>query len=616
MSEVRLVVREAERDWSGTIHGSCADRAIAALSADPVTLDELEVAVGRFEKPTPGSRFFLNLRQSSRDEPYDAGLVVIDLVARLVVVDSTYSDPEREGVVDYHDGNCCTQTGLRYHLADDWLFSRDGDHWQHLAERRRKERAAQPVRDNRQVFYGRPLVEFIARECFATFARRDEIAAAVREERALREQQRQADKAVAPLNLAYETECDSEDAPQAAAEDFESSTADDAVAEFSRREATDIDLYYDSLKDIHAAWLLTPRDDLGGLCPREVAQERRKHLTWDLEDRWLQWSALHECPPRLPESSQAFRYAGFGIHELVKYYDLVREILWSCWNELTRLAEAPGGQERLALFMVGDFLTTEVPRLEAVREAWLDEPDPECHGRTPRSIIERERARLPEVMSSREAIHDPDCPCCQMMADMPGPAFWHLDGCNMDDEFAFDIYCRTREDWDAERRRWAEQARRFGAERAERERLGVTDSSRGDEEPNGVWSRSFAVGETADVPLGVRVFGVGCQLAELIVGLRGSFDRENTPPAAQQQIDQLNRDFGNLREILQNTESSLAGALIDPVLHRFTETLESVATARPDVATECESLTNDLQELLNPPEPEEPWDSDDSELPF
>jgi hypothetical protein len=616
MSEVRLVVREAERDWSGTIHGSCADRAIAALSADPVTLEELEVAVGRFEKPRLNGRFFLNLRQSSRNEPYDAGLVVIDLVARLVVVDSTYSDPEREGVVEYHNGECSTQKALRYHLADDWLFSRDGDHWQHVADRRRKERAAQPVRDNRQVFYGRPLAEFIARECFATFARRDEIAAAVRQERAAREQQRQAEEAQANLKPVSESESETEDVPWPAAEDFESRTTDDAAADFSRREPTDIDLYYDSLKNIHAAWLLTPRDDLGGLCPREVAQERRKHLTRDLEDRCLQWSTLHECPPGLPESSHAYQYAGFGIHELVKYYDLVRELLWSCWSELTRLADAPGGQERLSSFMVGDFLTTEVPRLEAVREAWFDEPDPECHGRTPRSIIERERARLPEGMSGHDAMVDPDCPCCQMLADLPGPSFWHLDGCNMDDDFAFDIYCRTREDWDAERRSWEEHNRKFNAEQAERERLGVTDSARREEGPNAAWSRSFAIGETADVPLGIRVFGIGCRLAELIVGLRGSIDREDTPAESQRHIDQLNHDFGNLREILQSADSSLAGALIDPVIQRFAESLATVASARPDVASQCESLTEELQQLLNPPEPEEPWDSDGDGLPF
>src|SRR5437588_7150518 len=91
MSEVRLVVREAERDWSGTIHGSCADRAVAALSADPVTLDELEASVTRFARPE--RRFFSNLSPGLCEEPFDAGLVIIDLVARLVIVDSTYSSP-------------------------------------------------------------------------------------------------------------------------------------------------------------------------------------------------------------------------------------------------------------------------------------------------------------------------------------------------------------------------------------------------------------------------------------------------------------------------------------------------------------------------------------------
>ena len=82
MSEVRLVVREEGRDWSGTIHGSCADRAVAALSADPVTLEDLEVAVGRFAKTDPKRRFFANLSPGLCAEPYDEGLMVIDLAAR------------------------------------------------------------------------------------------------------------------------------------------------------------------------------------------------------------------------------------------------------------------------------------------------------------------------------------------------------------------------------------------------------------------------------------------------------------------------------------------------------------------------------------------------------
>ena len=186
----------------------------------------------------------------------------------------------------------------------------------------------------------------------------------------------------------------------------------------------------------------------------------------------------------------------------------------------------------------------------------------------------------------------------------------------MDDEFAFDLHLRTREEWEEERRLWEEHSRKFDAEWSERKRLGVTDSMFREDGSTTIWSRSVSVGDTADVPLGIRVFGFGCHLAELIVGLRGEPVRETTPPETQWHIDRLNRDFGNLRELLQSSDPSLAEALIDPVLHRFAETLDTVATARPDLALQCESLTNDLHKLLNPPPAERTWDSDDPELPF
>ncbi|HVC97047.1 MAG TPA: hypothetical protein VND64_25435 [Pirellulales bacterium] len=447
MSEVRLVVREAGRDWSGTIHGSCADRAVAALSADPVTLDELEVAVSRFAKPTANGRFFSNLSPGLRDDPYDAGLVVIDLVARLIVVDSTYSSPGRKGTVEYHDGRCCTRKSLRYHLADDWLESRDGDQWRHLAEKRRRERAAKPVLDARAVFYGRPMVEFVARNAFAAFARRGEIAAAVHAQWAEEARKRLADEADVTL--------DQIDAGRLTIEEITPKTWP-----CQERYASP---FYDTLSEIHSAWLLSPRDDLGGACPREIALDRRGHLTWDLQDRCEQWSLMDECPRGLAESSHAFRHGGFGTHELVKYYDLVRELLWSCWEQLSELAQSPKIGHRPGSLTVGDFLTDEVPRLESVRDAWLDSPDPECHGRTPRSVIDRERARLPEGMSGHDAMIDPDCPCCQMMGETSGPAFWGLDGSGMDHDFAFDISHRTREEWEEEQRRWEEHSRRFNA---------------------------------------------------------------------------------------------------------------------------------------------------------
>jgi hypothetical protein len=247
MSEVRLVVREAGQDWSGTIHGSCAERAIAALSADSVTLAELESACARFAKPTPGRPFFANLSPGFCDQPYDAGIVIIDLVAQLVVVDSTYSSPGPTGEIGYHNGECATDTWLPYHLAEDWLLTSNRCQWPALAERRRRERAARPHRDAREVFYGRPLLEFVARESFAAFARRMTVGEPPKEENP-----------------------------------------------GSSRRRTDEEITYDMLKEIHAAWLLTPREDLDGACPRDVALERHNHLTWDLQES--SWGRRN--PPR------------------------------------------------------------------------------------------------------------------------------------------------------------------------------------------------------------------------------------------------------------------------------------------------------------------------------
>jgi len=328
------------------------------------------------------------------------------------------------------------------------------------------------------------------------------------------------------------------------------------------------------------------------------------------------WSLIGECSPGLKKSSAAYQYGGFGTHELVKYYHLVRDLLRSCWDNLAEQAQAPSSDRLPDEFTVGAFLATEVPRLEEIREDWLDAPDPECHGRTPRSIIERERARLPEGMSGHDAIVDPDCPCCQMIAELPGPSFWHLDGSGMDDEFAFDIYHATREEWEEERRQWEEHFRRCDAERSERERLGVTDAPSSLDGSPSIWSRSVKVTRTADVPLGIRVFGVGSQLAELIVGLRAGDERDTTRPEAQRHIEQLNRDFGNLREILQSSDLSFTEALLDPVLDRFAESLAAVAADRPDLGPKCASLTKDIRKLLDPPQPKRTWDENDSDIPF
>jgi len=558
MSEVRLVLRDASRAINGTIHGSVADSLVAALSAEPETIEELDRALQRFIR-SDGNSNFAWFSRGDNDEPYDAGLVVIDLAARLIVCDSTYSSPGQEGYVAYHDGHSATDVDLRYHLPDDWKFTKQVEGWQSLAEDRRRYRAAEPPQDTRAILYDRPLVEFITRECWAAFPS-------------------------LPLQAAS--------AVTTAAADAED------------------DGQYAIVRSIHARWLMTPRDDLRGRTPREVLHEKHKSIEWDMQDRCEQWSRVEECPPTLDPQSHAYRFAGYGTHEIVMYYDLVRHLLWEC-RDLCSEFRASTKSDAL---MVGDFLTTAVPRLERLRDEWLDAPDSEFHGRTPRSIIENERRRLPEVMSRGEVMIDDDCPLCQMAADMPGPTFWHLDGCNMDDEFAFSIFYSTREEWDEEQRRYQEFNRKYAEREAERERLGVKYPGRGYADADYVWQRSFVAPESEETSPLMRLFSIGFSLSELTCDLKD-------PAENRELIDALSRDFGNLREVAHSKDGSLAAALLDPVVDRFCETLDNVARARDDLRAKCANLQERLRRFLDPPiESDSSFDpfesSDDLELPF
>jgi hypothetical protein len=110
-----------------------------------------------------------------------------------------------------------------------------------------------------------------------------------------------------------------------------------------------------------------------------------------------------------------------------------------------------------------------------------------------------------------------------------------------------------------------------------------------------VWKRSFVADEGPDVPVGIRLFGIGSRLAELIVDLKQS--KEHRPL-----IDQLNRDFGNLREVVAMSDASTGAALIEPVLERFCETLVAVGESREKLREQCEDLQGSLQRFLEPPD--------------
>ena len=418
MSQITMTIRDGCRAIHSDPHASFVQAAVAALSAEPETIEEFEAALARFVPPDRRDPLS-GWPSGVCDEPYDAGVCVIDLAARLVVLKSTYCASGKTGDCDYHVDAQRTVC-LRYHVSDDWEFSQNVASWESRADQRRRDRLASPPIDVRAALYGE-VHGFIVEECLA--ARSDTPSLG--------------DWTPPPdWGLRVLSERSKPDQPPG---------AEDAVAE------------------IHARWLTTPRQDLRGQAPREVLLAKRNSIDWDLQHRCDQWSFLGACPPPLDRESAAYRFAGFGTHENVLYYEMLRHLIWDCWDHLVR---TPGGEIPPPCCIL-----EEAARLRQVQEQWLNTPQGEdLSGHVPAAVMDHERARIPEAGTGHDAMVDDDCPLCQMMAEDMGPFFWHLDGCNMDPEFPFTSH-KTREEWEEEeckRQRFNEEFNRRWKEREEK----------------------------------------------------------------------------------------------------------------------------------------------------
>lgn len=409
MSEVKLNIVDAQRISHGTVHGSIADACVAALSAEPETIAELEAALTRYVKSLNESGALGTFRSGSEidADKCDAGVVIIDLAARIVAAESSYSQPQREGAVPYHDGTKQTDVSVLYRVPDDWKFLNSIAEYE-CAPRRTEGAANQPL-DARCVLYGRALLEFVA------------------------------------SNVRQVSGCGEKTSQVSGFRDEQLVSNDDAIQAALAKE----------ISAIHARWLITPLADLRGQTPRELLLARREFIDFDLHTRQLQWSFQGEGPPCLAPHSFAYRFAGFGTQECIVYYDLVRHLLWESY-ETGNL----------------DDIVTEIARLDQIKTRWLESPQPEYGGKIPAIIIENERRRLPVVLSAREMIIDEDCAVCVASANDVamgyGPSFWFLDGSNMDDEFAFS-FSLTREEWEAENLRREEFDKEFNRKWQERQ---------------------------------------------------------------------------------------------------------------------------------------------------
>jgi hypothetical protein len=377
MDELRINILDANRAVNCIRHASIAHAALAALRTEPETIEELEDAMARFIKPLNNGKYLDGCHNGIDEELWDEGIVLIDLAARVCAGESTCSALVPEGEVpegEVPEGEVPIHNDLKFSKAS--LPYCIPDDWLFVDS----------------ILEYRSVVE-----------------------------QRRAERAAVltfdPRSVLY-----------------------DAIAEFVVNECRSalVANREDPVIEIHAKWLMTPRIDLGGMPPREILLMKRKHLDRDMESRKLHWSRLNEPAPCLSKTAFAYRFAGFGTHEIVVYYDLVRMLITDCWKRMN----------------AGSEISTqdEISRLEGLKADWLVSPNLDFNGNSPSCLIERERMRLPWLSSGEDAAFDDDCPLCQAMDDDTfGLCFWNLDGCNMENEFAFSFH-RTREEWEEENR--------------------------------------------------------------------------------------------------------------------------------------------------------------------
>ena len=173
MSEIRINIIDKSQTISGDIHGSFGDVIVAALTAEPETIEELETAIQRFIKRESDWSVFRSFRKGENFEPYDAGLLVIDLVAKVIMADSTYSYYSKEGTVRIKT-DTDEDFSLPYRLSDDWKHICSMAEFKGVSQSRREYFLNNPPFDVRQILFGKPLCSFIVAEYLANKDATDE----------------------------------------------------------------------------------------------------------------------------------------------------------------------------------------------------------------------------------------------------------------------------------------------------------------------------------------------------------------------------------------------------------------------------------------------------------
>ena len=482
------------------VHDALVDIALAALSAEPVTIEELQAAMTRYVEASVAEFFFAERGEGLAKRSAEGGHMIIDFSAKLLVNDTPIPEMPRLGNVLACDEYTALEEWIPYRIPDDWEMVCESSGWEELAARRRGDLAATWQVDHRQVLYGELAANLIHRWLACVAASED------------------------------------------------------------------------PARETHEWWLLTPREDLGGRTPREVLLAHREFIDGDVQDQGQAWSVTRRCPPALSSSSYAYRYGGFGSHEIILYHELAAYLLMQCERRL------PAGGSVV--------VPAEIRYIEQAQQEWLHQPQEALYHQSPAAMIARERSRLPAVVPPGHSEEHDDCPICRMMFASGQPMIWQLDNFMLDRSFATSFF-ETREQWEAAQREWAELDRDFVQRTGERR-----TSEKERDQPPRVWERSHTNMQFFEEmpPLeacGVMLFSIGGHMGELIQDLKSDGSSADI-------IGELHGRFDDLRVVLKEQEDVW---MIHSTVGSFLEVLQEVTATRTDLRAKCADLADKLDFL-------------------
>jgi hypothetical protein len=163
MSCVRFNISDTCQCISGDLHGSMTEPLIASLTAEPETIPEFESALRRYVKSESDWPPLRGFKRHEDLEPYDAGIVAIDLSSRTVGFDTTYSIPCEAGRVrvqcEFADED---HAWIPYKLPDDWIFVESMALYRGTRNAQRECRLRRAPFDARPILFGRPMITYIA----------------------------------------------------------------------------------------------------------------------------------------------------------------------------------------------------------------------------------------------------------------------------------------------------------------------------------------------------------------------------------------------------------------------------------------------------------------------